>query len=274
MKKLQVPRKDILYRLYVNENKSLATIAAEFSTSAMTVRSWLHSYNIQTRTSFTTIYSDIRNTDFTDKQKSLLIGSILGDGGLRITKRSKNAHFYERHCEKQKSYLEWKRDLLQPFVPRKLDKEVGGKHIISGMDCVVQDSYKMTSIVHSYLTELWLLFYKGNGNKIVPNDIEKYLNLFVIAVWVCDDGSLTWNNIKRSYRIDIHTENFSYEENVLLSRCMSVFFKGNIKIYSRKYRSGTKYYLSLAGKNEVHDFCTLLKSFVPDCMKYKFDTYL
>ena len=274
MKKSHIPDKEVLDILYNKEKKSLAYIAVKFNTSVMTVGSWLHKYNIKTRTPFNSVYSELRQTDFNDEQKSLIVGSILGDGGLRIPKRGKNAYFFERHCEKQRMYLEWKRNLLMPFVQRKLDKEIGGSHNISGIDCTVQGYYKMTTIAHPYLTDLWKIFYKGNGNKILPDNISDYLNLFVIAVWICDDGSLVWNNIRRTYRLDIHTENFTYEENVLLSRSLSIFFKGTIKIYPRKYESGVKYHLSLRGKSALCDFCDQLKVFVPDCMKYKFNTYL
>ena len=274
MKKLDVPERDLLYRWYVDEHKSLADIAACFSTSAMTVRSWLNTYDINTRQSTTTIYSELRKANFSDEQKSLIIGSVLGDGGLRIPKRAKNAHFYERHAANQRMYLEWKRDLLKPFVQAKLRKEAGGKHMIGGLKCVVQDSYKLVSIAHPYLTDLWRRFYNGNGRKIIPIDLEAYLNPFVIAVWICDDGSLVWNAIRRNYRLDIHTESFSYDDNVRLARCLVKFYDGRIKIYPRHYKSGTKYYISLRGKRALHRLCTTLKYFIPSCMYYKFDTYL
>lgn len=274
MIKIEIPSKDILYNLYVENSLSMSTIAAKFNTSSMTVRSWLNSYGIKSRISNINLYHELRETNFTDIQKSLIIGSILGDGGLRIPKRGKNAVFFERHCEQQRMYLEWKRDLLMPFVQRGLDIETGGKHTISGLSCIVQDSYKLTTICHTYLTELWKRFYKGNGNKILPKDFEKDLNLFSIAVWVCDDGSLVWNKIRRTYRMDIHTENFSYDDNVRLCRILSRFFDGRLLVIPRKYESGIKYYISLRGKNELHRFCNTLKVFIPDCMLYKFETYI
>ena len=274
MKKLKVPEKEILYSLYVDEQLSLAKMAVMFNNTAMTVRAWLINYGIKLRPAPMNVYNEIRSVDFNKEQKSLLIGSILGDGGLRIPKKGKNAHFYERHCEKQLPYLVWKRDKLVPFVQKKIGMEKGGDHIISGVKCVVQDSYKMVTVSHTHLTELWKMFYCGNGNKILPANISEYLNLFVIAVWICDDGSLVWNNIRRTYRIDLHTENFTYDEQVVLCRALSVYFKGHIKIYKRKYIGGIRYYISLRGKQELHEFCSKLIEFVPDCMKYKFTTHI
>lgn len=274
MKKIEIPEKEILYSLYVNEQLSLAKIAVIFNTSVMTVRAWLINYGIKTRISNQSLYHEIRSVGFNDEQKSLLMGSILGDGGLRIPKRGKNAYFYERHCEKQLPYLIWKRDKLMPFVQKKLSVHKANEHVISGVKCIVQDSYKMVTVSHNHLTELWKIFYKGNGNKVIPNSLEEYLNLFVIAVWICDDGSLVWNNIRRTYRIDLHTENFTYDENVLLCRLLSKYFSGRLMIIPRYYDSGIKYYISFRGKTELHGFCSVLSDFVPDCMKYKFNTHI
>jgi len=274
MKKLEIPEKDLLYGLYINKKLSLSKMAVIFNTSVMTVRSWLINYDIETRPSKININHELRNTNFSDIQKDLLIASILGDGFLRIPKRGKNAYFSERHREKQKLYLEFKRDILKPFVKSKLSIEKGGSHVISGIKCVVQNSYKLITIAHPYLTDLWKIFYEGNGNKVLPLDINDYLNLFVIAIWICDDGSLVWNSIRRTYRIDLHTENFSYDENVIICRALSNFFKGKLMIIPRKYDSGTKYYISLRGKKELHSLCTKIIDFVPDCMQYKFTTYI
>lgn len=272
MKKLEIPNKEILQSLYLDKCFSLSKIATIFNTSTMTVRAWLSNKKIKCRISNINLYHELRKTDFNDIQKQLLIGSVLGDGCLRIPKHGKNASFSERHCEKQREYLEWKKELLMPFVPRKLDIEKGGNHVISGIKCVTQDSYRFQTIAHPYLTALWKFFYRGNGNKILPEEIKNFITEFVIAVWICDDGCLSWG--KRDYNLDLHTENFSYKDNIIISKCLSKFFNGRIKIYHRKYKSGLKYYISLRGKEEIHDLCKRLIKLVPDSMQYKFNTYI
>lgn len=272
MKKLDVPDKEVLHELYVEKELSMSKIATIFNTSAMTVRAWLRNRGIISKVSNINVYHELRNTDFSDTQKKLLIGSVLGDGGLRVPKRGKNACFYERHCEDQRMYLEWKRDLLMPFVRRKLDKEVGGEHTISGTPCVVQDSYKLITVSNVFLTELWRKFYDGNRNKILAYDIDKHFDDFVLAVWICDDGCLTWK--KRHYKLDLHTENFTYEENLRIKRMLSNFFDGKIYVYDRKYKSGLKNYITMSGKQEVHNLCQRLIEKVPNCMRYKFNTHI
>lgn len=274
MKKIDIPEKSILHDLYVNKSMSLSAIASNFSTTSMTVRSWLNKLEIEVRPSNISLYKEIKEVQFSDLQKSIIIGSILGDGCLRIPKRGKNAYFTEKHCEDQLQYLQWKKDLLKPFASDKVYMSKGGNHVINDVKCTTQNTHKFSTISHPYLTELWKKFYNGNGNKVIHYDIESMINIMVIAIWICDDGSLVWNNIRRTYRIDLHTENFSYDENVYLCRVLNKFFKGTILVIPRKYKSGIKYYLSLRGKEHLHALCKEIKQFVHSSMFYKFDTHI
>ena len=100
--------KELLYDLYVTQGKSLSDIAAMYSKSAMTVRSWLINNKISIRPSTQDIYKEMKATSFTQVQKSLLIGSLLGDGSINKGKDCINARFFERHGEAQHDYLVWK----------------------------------------------------------------------------------------------------------------------------------------------------------------------
>lgn len=44
--------------------------------------------------------------------RAILLGSVLGDGSVKIAKTNKNANFQEKHSIKQKEYLMWKRDVI------------------------------------------------------------------------------------------------------------------------------------------------------------------
>jgi len=58
----------------------------------------------------------------TQLQKSVVVGSILGDGYLRIIKGRKNAFLEINHSEKQKDYVDWKYKILEDFsgsVPKR-----------------------------------------------------------------------------------------------------------------------------------------------------------
>src|SRR3989344_7267463 len=51
-------------------------------------------------------------------QKDLIIGSLLGDGSLRLMGRSREASFVVDHSEKQKDYVLWKYEVLRNWVNR------------------------------------------------------------------------------------------------------------------------------------------------------------
>lgn len=266
--------KELLNKLYVKEHKSLSNIAKDYSVSAMTVRAWLKKVGIEVRPSTVTIYKELKTTEFSDSQKYLIIGSILGDGSITKGKDCVNARFVERHCEKQLGYLQWKKNKLKPFVKSKLNKVIGGAHIISGVECNTQDSYMLSTISHPYLTDLYDMFYI-NRKKIVPYNLYEMISTLSIAVWICDDGCITYNKNYGVYRLDLHTEGFTYKENVFLCReILSKFFNLSFRINSRKYKSGTHYYICISGKKQLRYIVDKLKPFIPDVMLYKFKYYL
>ena len=265
--------KNLLYDLYINKELSLSKIASMYNVTSMTIRKWLHNNSINTRPSTRVIYNDIRKIDFTDLQKSLLVGSILGDGSVIINKDCKNAHFIERHGERQKQYLLWKKESLNPFTKSKVSFTEAGNHEISGVKCYVSRSYMFSTITHSYLTELRHIFYNGK-KKIIPRNLYSMLNYLTVAIWLCDDGCFTYSTKFGVYRLDLHTESFTKEENIYLCNILSKFFNKSFRINSRIYKSGKSYYICLSGKNNLFDIVSILKPFIPDCMIYKFKDYI
>jgi hypothetical protein len=58
--------------------------------------------------------NEIRSKEFNDIQKSLIYGTMLGDGYLRISRNSVNLTMAQ--SIKQLEYLEWKRKILGEFI--------------------------------------------------------------------------------------------------------------------------------------------------------------
>lgn len=266
--------RDKLHDLYVSRKLSMSKIASMYNVSTMTIRAWLKKNNIQTRPSTHNVYKELKQTPFGKDQQSLIIGSILGDGSLTQRRDCKNARFTERHGEDQKDYTVWKKNKLKPFTKSNLEISDGGKHIISGVKCVVGKSYKFTTISHPWLTDLRSLFYP-EGIKAIPYNLYDLLNNLAVAIWICDDGCLTYEKKNSTYRLDLHTESFTYKENVFLCRdILSKMFNLGFRINSRKYKSGKAYYICLSGKKSLYKLVNEIYSFVPDCMKYKFKHYI
>ena len=113
----------------------------------------------------------------TQLQKSIIIGSILGDRYLRIFPGRKNALLEINHSFKVKDYVDWKYLVLKNVSgsPPKIRKG-NGKRL----------AYRFYTKQLPELTNLLKEFYR-NGKKIVPDNL--ILNPIILAIWFMDDGS-------------------------------------------------------------------------------------
>ncbi len=124
------------------------------------------------------------------EQRSLIIGSVLGDGTLLRT--TAGFCFRVHHGRAQKSLVDWKYRLIADFV-RSEPRECG-----SGIF--------FRTVSHPALRELRTQFYDGS-RKIVPRDLlEREFDAMALAVWIMDDGSADGNQLR------INTQCFSAHE--------------------------------------------------------------
>ena len=145
---------------------------------------------------------------FTEDQRAIIVGSVLGDGCLHVNWSRTNYTLKITRSEKQKDYVEWQYQQLQPFVrtePRWYEPT---------------RSYTMRTISHSELTSLYGEFYE-NGKKKLPARIRKYLQQsLTLAVWFMDDGNIrTSNGVFGGY--NLNTQSFSLEENQLIAKLLA-----------------------------------------------------
>jgi len=136
-----------------------------------------------------------QSLNLTLNQKAIIIGSLLGDGTMRLGKNAKNANFKIEHGLAQREYAEWKYQMLKELVftePRISYRyhENGDKYA---------KSWWFRTIRHPLLTGIYKRFYVGEnyrtGKKIIPKDIKVDLNPLAIAVWIMDDGSYSRQKI-------------------------------------------------------------------------------
>jgi len=69
----------------LNKYESVGKVAAVLSIPYSTLYSWYKKYDIKLLPSCMTIYEELRSVSFSDVHKSVLLGSILGDGSLLKT---------------------------------------------------------------------------------------------------------------------------------------------------------------------------------------------
>ena len=131
----------------------------------------------------------------TQIQRSIIIGTILGDGYLRIISGKKNALLEINHSFVQKEYVDWKYTMLKALCKSapKARKSNGTRM-----------AYRFTTRQHPEMTKLYTTFY-GEGKKSIP----KYLNLdpIMLAVWFMDDGSRC-----RASDVYFNTQQFAHSD--------------------------------------------------------------
>ena len=195
----------------------------------------------------------------TSKQKAVIIGSLLGDGTMRIGKGAKNANLKTEHGLEQKKYVEWKYRILKSFVFTKpkisyRNEENGGKY---------PKSWWFRTIRHPILTEIYKQFYLGegyrNGRKIIPLNIKNDFTPLVLAVWIMDDGSYSRGII------DISTYSFSLQEIYYLQECL----KEKFKIEATFYKDRDKGYRMYCRKKETNKLISIIYPYIIPSMMYK-----
>jgi hypothetical protein len=192
-----------------------------------------------------------------NKQRSLLIGSLLGDGTLNFSGNFPNLKI--EHCLKQRFYVFYKYRLLKQFVSTSPNL-----------------SYRYDNNREPYPKSWWfrtigletLKFYYGlfyiNKIKVIPNNIEKLLDPLVLAIWAMDDGSS--NNNRTAFYFN--SQSFSLFDQLRLCKIL----KNKFYLNARTHKDKDKYriYIPVADTNQLHRmiYPYLLPQFVykfPNC---------
>lgn len=195
----------------------------------------------------------------TEIQRSLIIGSLLGDGTMRIGKGCVNANFKVEHGLMQKAYVFWKYRILQSFVYT--EPKVSYRYASDGER--YQKSWWFRTIRHPILTDIYYMFYPGegyrNGKKHIPLQIFDLLDPLSLAIWIMDDGSYSKG------RIDISTYPFLLEEIEMLAKVFGEKFGVTMRWYSDR----DKGYRMCARKHETTKLVKLISPYVIPSLRYK-----
>ena len=156
----------------------------------------------------------------TQYQKSLIIGTMLGDGYLRIIPGRRNAFLEINHSFSQKQYTDWKFEKLQNICISKPKTRKGNGNRIA---------YRFYTKQYPELTELYNKFYK-NGYKIVPDNLK--LDVITLSVWFMDDGSKCGNS-----NFYLNTQQFNKNHQIkLLNYLEKIGLKANLNKDKNYYR--------------------------------------
>ena len=151
-----------------------------------------------------------------DEQMSIVLGSILGDAYVHPLGK-----ICFEQAKQQKNYLVWKhvklKNLASPKIARvvRVDKRNQKKTI----------SYRF--FLRQYFRSLRELFY-SNGNKIIPKEINEWLNPLFISVWYMDDGHLDKGKSPL-----LATDAFSQKDVAMLASLLEAKFELQVKVTSK-----------------------------------------
>lgn len=164
-----------------------------------------------------------------------LLAFSLGDGSL-----DKRFVLWNRQCEAQKDYLEWKRNQVQkeiPCSPIKEGEQNGFKYFAF---------YTHTNKSNKdALQEIREKLYDVHGVKYFSKEIVNEMDWFCFAVLYMDDGSLTAkkrDGIVTAYDLTISIYGDKEECENLIERLAELGLKFTLKLNKDKYsiRCGTK----------------------------------
>lgn len=204
--------------------------------------------------------------------KSILLGSLLGDGSLKKHKGYKNARFSFRHSIKQKDYFWWKRNNIQAALSSKKDTWEQTPESVPDSSLEWQKhKLRYQSKALPSLSYLHHLTHKG-GDKGKIRIRRSWLNMMnaqSLAIWWCDDGSLV-NNTKQGV---FCTDSFSLKDMQILDRYMKIVWNIDttiIPVGLKRKDGGQRYRLWIRSVTELKKFLTLIIPYIPEySMLYK-----
>ena len=182
----------------------------------------------------------------TQLQLSVIIGSILGDGYVRIINGRKNAFLEINHSLKAKEYVDWKYSILKNIC-------------VSGPKARIIDerrtAYRFYTKQHGEISALLEKFY-NNGKKIISSSLK--LDPIILAVWFMDDGSKS-----RKSDVYLNTQQFSLnDQRVILAKLRELGIKARLN-------KDKKYYRVRILKESVQKFNQFVHPYIIPSLKYK-----
>ena len=183
-------------------------------------------------------------------QEFVLIGTLLGDGYLRLSRSGKSARLQICHSQKAKDYLYWLYGVFKPFIFSQPDFQISNQAL------------RFTTISHPDFLKFQQLFYQNNS-KIIPDNIKQLLyHPLSLAVWFMDDG----NGYQKSSAYRISTYAFKLKGNHKLIECLNANF--NIKANLIHDSKGYQIYIPAKNGN-ASKFLKLVEPYIISSMKYK-----
>lgn len=218
--------------------------------------------SVDLRTKGSKIQSDKRIGPHNIDIISLIIGSTLGDTHLEKRINGLGTRVIFEQSNKNVEYLMWFHLYLSVRGYCSKEKPILHKRIREHGQVVYH--YRINSYTFTSFNWIREMFYKENGQKIIPIEIKEYLTPFALAIWFMDDGSKLGKGAK------IATNGYELDE-----------LKSIIIILKEKYNLEATYHKGAINKGHtiyipsksMPLFSSLVKPYMLSSMLYKLAQY-
>lgn len=201
----------------------------------------------------------------TKEEKDILIGSLLGDGCLRIIGRCKVPAFSVDHSEVQKDYVFWKYKKLKRWVATPPWREERIYHKDKSRKTF---SWRFQTLSNSVFSDMYNTFYR-NRKKIVPENIRGLLknSPLVLAVWLMDDGN------KNHQAVFLNTQSFSLTEQQKLCKALYDIYRFHVTINSHSESNGVELYRIRIDTESTHRLKNIIGKYILPQFYYKIPNF-
>ena len=189
-----------------------------------------------------------------EKQKSVLLGTLLGDGSLKL--RGNYYRLHIKHSYKQISLVRYK---------RKIFSNITNMPIRIFFQTVKDKDYRFCEFVtltHPEFSKYRELFYKDK-KKVISQKLKQLLKSpLSLAMWFMDDGCAEYAGVS------FNTQCFSLKEVRFLSQILKESF--GLDSIIRKNKNGWIIYIP---KNNLNKFTNIVKKYLLPDFLYKLEPY-
>lgn len=190
-------------------------------------------------------------------QRSILVGTLLGDGHLETQSNGRIYRLKIEHSAKQAVYVDWLYLQFKDWVlspPKKKTKRLNGVEL---------ENYCFQTLSSGLLRFYGQQFY-DEKKKHVPRQIRRWLTPLALAVWFMDDGS---SKSKTHHAVILNTHCYSKKDIALLRNALLVRY--GIEATIRPQKEGPQ--LLIAGKS-AEQFVKIVRPHILPNFNYKFGT--
>lgn len=188
---------------------------------------------------------------------------VMGDGGLYITKGTKNAYFAMNMKTDNQDYIDFCQNVLENLTSckqyqQKLDDSDG---------CVRQPQIRLQSKTHPELTKIRDRIYTDKYKGIDPHALKMLDEQALAILYMCDGSFVSYMGrgcVNPSHHVTLNLKRLSYGDLFILKKAL----KEKLDLEWNINRQNSYYYLRLRSK-DIEKFMGLVKPYILPSFHYK-----